>query len=157
MQFDVVDDVHSEREREREEKVKAPRDLQKEKEMEEELRDRKKAEKKAREKEAAYQERLRNWEVRERRRAKEYEREKEKELEKEEEREKEAKRLKEVRFVDVVVVDIAKCPFAMISMVVFTVFGGLRWRKRRSKILQRPWTTATIGRTRSWSWSRRQG
>lgn len=65
--------------------------------MEEELRDRKKAEKKAREKEAAYQERLRNWEVRERRRAKEYEREKEKELEKEEEREKEAKRLKEVR------------------------------------------------------------
>lgn len=72
-----------------------PRDLQREKEVDEENRERKKTEKKAREKEAAYQERLRNWETRERRKTKEYEKEKEKELSKEEEREKEAKRLKE--------------------------------------------------------------
>lgn len=63
--------------------------------MEDEARERKKNEKKAREKEAAYQERLRSWEIRERRKAKEYEKENEKELNKEEEREKEAKRLKE--------------------------------------------------------------
>lgn len=63
--------------------------------MEDENRERKKAEKKAREKEAAYQERLRNWEMRERRRNKDYEKEKERELNREEEREKEAKRLKE--------------------------------------------------------------
>lgn len=75
--------------------MKVPRDLQKEKEIEEENRVRKKAEKKAREKEAAYQERLRNWEIRERRRAAEYEKIKEKQLGKEEEREREAKRLKE--------------------------------------------------------------
>lgn len=59
------------------------------------MRERKKAEKKAREKEAAYQERLRNWEARERRKAKEYERDREKERCREEERENEAKRLKE--------------------------------------------------------------
>lgn len=41
--------------------------------MEEELRERKKAEKKAREKEEAYQERLLNWEQREKRKGKEYE------------------------------------------------------------------------------------
>lgn len=75
--------------------VKVPRDIQKEKEVEDELRERKKAEKKARDKEAAFQERLRNWEIRERRQIKEYEKSKEKELNKEEEREREAKRLKE--------------------------------------------------------------
>lgn len=37
------------------------------------MRERKKAEKKAREKEAAYQERLSNWEIREKRKAKENE------------------------------------------------------------------------------------
>lgn len=41
--------------------------------MEDESRERKRVEKKAREKEAGYQERLRNWESRERRKAKEYE------------------------------------------------------------------------------------
>lgn len=41
--------------------------------MEEEARERKRIEKKAREKEACYQERLKNWESRERRKAKEYE------------------------------------------------------------------------------------
>lgn len=63
--------------------------------MEEEARERKKNEKKIRDKEAAYQERLRNWEARERRKAKEYEKEREKEFCREEEREKEAKCLKE--------------------------------------------------------------
>lgn len=41
--------------------------------MEDEMRERKKAEKKAREKEEAYQERLMNWEQREKRKAKDYE------------------------------------------------------------------------------------
>ncbi|KRT79601.1 hypothetical protein AMK59_7721, partial [Oryctes borbonicus] len=63
--------------------------------MEEEAKEKKKAERRAREKEALYQERLRNWEIRERRKAKEYEKEREKERIKEEEREREAKRLKE--------------------------------------------------------------
>lgn len=63
--------------------------------MEEETKDKKKTERRAREKEAAYQERLRAWETRERRKAKEYEKEREKERLKEEEREREAKRLKE--------------------------------------------------------------
>lgn len=49
----------------------------------------------AREKEAAYQERLRAWEGRERRKAKDYDKEKERERCREEEREREAKRLKE--------------------------------------------------------------
>lgn len=71
------------------------RDLQRSKEMEDELRERKKLEKKAREKEAAYQERLRNWELRERRKAKDYERDQERERCREEDREREAKRLKE--------------------------------------------------------------
>ena len=53
--------------------MKNVRDLQREKEIEEELRERKKTEKKAREKEEAYQERLLNWEQREKRKAKEYE------------------------------------------------------------------------------------
>lgn len=53
------------------------RDVQRTKEVEDEMRERKKLEKKARDKEAAYQERLRNWELRERRKAKEYERDSE--------------------------------------------------------------------------------
>lgn len=71
------------------------RDIQREKEMEDEMRERKKREKKALEKEEAYQERLGNWEARERRKAKEYEKEKERTRLKDEERDKEAKRLKE--------------------------------------------------------------
>lgn len=71
------------------------RDVQRNKEMEDEARERKKLEKRAREKEVAYQERLRNWEIRERRKAKEYERENERERCRDEEREREAKRLKE--------------------------------------------------------------
>lgn len=53
--------------------VRNHREIQREKEMEEESKERKRVEKKAREKEACYQERLRNWESRERRKAKEYE------------------------------------------------------------------------------------
>lgn len=84
------------RERDREEKLmKNARDSQREKEMEEEAHERKKTEKRAREIEIAYQERLRNWEIRERRKGKEYDREREKEQNKEDEREREAKRLKE--------------------------------------------------------------
>uniref|UniRef100_A0A336MGC6 CSON000057 protein n=1 Tax=Culicoides sonorensis TaxID=179676 RepID=A0A336MGC6_CULSO len=75
--------------------VKNLKELQREKEIEEEARERKKQEKKTREKEAAYQDRLRNWESRERRKTKEYDRERETARCKEEEREKEAKRLKE--------------------------------------------------------------
>lgn len=71
------------------------RDVQRTKEMEDELRERKKLEKRARDKEAAYQERLRNWELRERRKAKDYERDSERERCREEDREREAKRLKE--------------------------------------------------------------
>lgn len=46
--------------------IKNLKELQREKEIEEEIRERKKQEKKTRDKEAAYQERLRNWENRER-------------------------------------------------------------------------------------------
>lgn len=93
------EDRDRERERERiREDLSAPktvRNVQRQKEMDEELRDRKKREKKTREMEAAYQERLRIWELRERRKAKDYERENERERCRDEEREREAKRLKE--------------------------------------------------------------
>lgn len=55
------------------------RDVQRTKEMEDEARERKKLEKRARDKEMAYQERLRNWELRERRKAKDYDRDSERE------------------------------------------------------------------------------
>lgn len=71
------------------------KDLQREKEIEEEMRDYKKAEKKTREREDAYHQRLINWELREKRKFKEYEKIRLKEQLKQEEREKEAKRLKE--------------------------------------------------------------
>ncbi|PBC34697.1 RNA-binding protein [Apis cerana cerana] len=67
----------------------------KSREEEEEAKERKKNERRAREKEAAYQERLRAWETRERRKQKEYEKEAEKRRAKREAREREAKRLKE--------------------------------------------------------------
>lgn len=46
--------------------IKNLKELQREKEIEDEIRERKKQEKKTRDKETAYQERLRNWENRER-------------------------------------------------------------------------------------------
>lgn len=63
--------------------------------MEDEARERKRYEKKIREKEASYQERLENWEARERRKEKEYEKEREKEKLKDDEREQDAKCMKE--------------------------------------------------------------
>lgn len=91
-----------ERERERERELRevmrprdSERDWEREREEEEEAYERKKLERKLREKEAAYQERLRNWEARERRKAKDYEKERLKEEERQTEEAKEARRLKE--------------------------------------------------------------
>lgn len=82
--------------REREEKIiRNLKDLQREKEIEEEMREYKKSEKRNREMEEAYQDRLINWELREKRKFKEYEKIRLKDELKQEEREKEAKRLKE--------------------------------------------------------------
>ncbi|XP_015206659.1 RNA-binding protein 25 isoform X2 [Lepisosteus oculatus] len=64
-------------------------------EDEEEAYERRKLERKLREKEAAYQERLKNWEIRERKKAREYAKEAEREEERRRETAKEAKRLKE--------------------------------------------------------------
>lgn len=66
-----------------------------EREEEEEAKERKKNERRAREKDAAYQERLRAWEARERRKLKEYDKENDKKRAKRDAREREAKRLKE--------------------------------------------------------------
>ncbi|XP_015111290.1 RNA-binding protein 25 [Diachasma alloeum] len=92
---DRMRDRNRERDREREEVRKSEREIMREREEEEEAKERKKNERRAREKEAAYQERLRAWETRERRKQKEYEKESEKKRGKREAREKEAKRLKE--------------------------------------------------------------
>ncbi|XP_013775685.1 RNA-binding protein 25-like [Limulus polyphemus] len=88
-------DWSKERERSRERSKDRDRDWQRDKEEDEDLHERRKLERKLREKEAAYQERLRNWESRERRKLKEYEKEKQKEDERRKEEYKEAKRLKE--------------------------------------------------------------
>ncbi|XP_043212853.1 RNA-binding protein 25-like isoform X2 [Amphibalanus amphitrite] len=87
------------RSREREEEPAVPRkserDLKREKEEEEEAKERKKLDRKAREKEAAYQERLRNWETREQKRQREVKKEAEREKQREHEAQREAKKLKE--------------------------------------------------------------
>ncbi|KAH0540393.1 RNA-binding protein 25 [Cotesia glomerata] len=88
-------DRERDREREREEVRKSEREIMREHEEEEEAKERKKIERRAREKEAAYQDRLRQWEGRERRKQKEYEKELDKKRAKREAREKEATRLKE--------------------------------------------------------------
>ena len=67
----------------------------KEKEKEEEEREKRKEEKRTAEKEASYQERIRKWEAREEKKAKEYAKQKSKETKKTDEQEKEAKKLKE--------------------------------------------------------------
>ncbi|XP_051507554.1 RNA-binding protein 25-like [Myxocyprinus asiaticus] len=77
------------RERSREEKKKV------QEEDEEEAYERRKLERKLREKEAAYQERLKNWEIRERKKSRDYSKEEEREEERHREMTKEAKRLKE--------------------------------------------------------------
>jgi len=75
--------------------MKSQRELYKEREMEDEEKESKKAERKARDKEMNYQERLRSWEVREAKKAKDYEKDKSKEKKKADEQEREAKKLKE--------------------------------------------------------------
>ncbi|XP_061078294.1 RNA-binding protein 25 isoform X2 [Conger conger] len=100
-----------EREREREREKERSRDRSKDRsrsreksrdekkrdreEDEEEAYERRKLERKLREKEAAYQERLKNWEIRERKKARDYAKESEREEERRREMAKEAKRLKE--------------------------------------------------------------
>ncbi|XP_014783634.1 RNA-binding protein 25 [Octopus bimaculoides] len=64
-------------------------------EEEEEALERRKLEKKFREKEAAYQERLKNWMIREKKRMREYDKERERESARKAEESKEARRLKE--------------------------------------------------------------
>nr|XP_009305706.1 RNA-binding protein 25 isoform X2 [Danio rerio] len=64
-------------------------------EDEEEAYERRKLERKLREKEVAYQERLKNWEIRERKKSRDYSKETEREDERQREMTKEAKRLKE--------------------------------------------------------------
>ena len=63
--------------------------------MEDEERDRKKAERKARDKETSYQERLRKWELREQRMQSDYKKDKSKEIKRVEDIEREAKKLRE--------------------------------------------------------------
>ncbi|XP_035228240.1 RNA-binding protein 25-like isoform X2 [Stegodyphus dumicola] len=87
------------RERERSDEktttVSRPKEKEYDKEEEEDAYERKKQERKIREKEALYQDRLRNWVARERRKAKEYEKEKIKAEEQKKDEAKEARRLKE--------------------------------------------------------------
>lgn len=74
---------------------KNPKDLRKERELEEEEKERKKAERKARDKEASYQERLRKWEGREQKMAKDYDKDRVKESKRVEDQDREAKKLRE--------------------------------------------------------------
>uniref|UniRef100_A0A3P9NVQ7 RNA binding motif protein 25 n=1 Tax=Poecilia reticulata TaxID=8081 RepID=A0A3P9NVQ7_POERE len=86
---DVSEARSRSRERNREDK-KRDRD-----EDEEDVYERRRLERRLRDKEAAYQERLKNWEIRERKKAREYNKENEREDERRREMMKEAKRLKE--------------------------------------------------------------
>ncbi|NP_001116349.1 RNA binding motif protein 25 S homeolog [Xenopus laevis] len=93
-------DRERDRERERERERERDRDRDKDKkrdreEDEEEAYERRKLERKLREKEAAYQERLKNWEIRERKKTREYEKDAEREEERRRDTTKEGKRLKE--------------------------------------------------------------
>ncbi|XP_067119805.1 RNA-binding protein 25 isoform X2 [Centruroides vittatus] len=82
-------------ERERSRERSRDKDVDKDREDEEDAYERKKLERKLREKEAAYQERLRNWEARERRKGKDYDKARQKEEDQKQEELKEARRLKE--------------------------------------------------------------
>ncbi|KAK6182945.1 hypothetical protein SNE40_010515 [Patella caerulea] len=84
-----------ERERERTHTPDRSRRKEQELEDEEEAKERRKLEKKLREKEAAYKERLTNWEARERKKSRENEKEKEREEERKIEEAREGRRLKE--------------------------------------------------------------
>lgn len=83
------------RERDRDQIDEKPKEKEFDKEDEDDAYERKKQDRKIREKEAIYQERLRNWIARERRKAKEYEKEKIKNEEQKKDEAKEARRLKE--------------------------------------------------------------
>ena len=76
-------------------KRRTQKEMWKEQDLEDEARERKKADRKARDKEASYQERLRKWEGREARMAKEYERDKQKEVKRLEMMDREGKKLRE--------------------------------------------------------------
>lgn len=86
-----------ERERFREEPkiVKNPKEIQRDKEMAEEEYERRRAQKRAREKQDEYMSRLELWEARERKKSRDYEKQRDKDLRKQEKREKEAKAMKE--------------------------------------------------------------
>ncbi|KAK6295379.1 hypothetical protein J4Q44_G00346050 [Coregonus suidteri] len=71
------------------------KDKKRDQEDEEEVYERRRLERKLRDKEAAYQERLKNWEIRERKKARDYSKESEREEERRREMTKESKRLKE--------------------------------------------------------------
>ncbi|XP_054719030.1 RNA-binding protein 25-like [Uloborus diversus] len=81
--------------RERDRTDDKPKEKEHDKDDDDEAYERKKQERKIREKEAVYQDRLRNWTARERRKAKEYEKEKTKADEQRKDESKEARRLKE--------------------------------------------------------------
>ena len=72
-----------------------PKDVRRERELEEESKDRSRAERKASEKERSYQERLKKWETRENKMARQYENDKQKEVRKKEDEEREALKLRE--------------------------------------------------------------
>uniref|UniRef100_A0A4W5MPM9 RNA binding motif protein 25b n=1 Tax=Hucho hucho TaxID=62062 RepID=A0A4W5MPM9_9TELE len=71
------------------------KDKKRDQEDEEEVYERRRLERKLRDKEAAYQERLKNWEIRERKKARDYSKESDREEERRREMTKESKRLKE--------------------------------------------------------------
>ncbi|XP_034018025.1 RNA-binding protein 25b [Thalassophryne amazonica] len=83
------------REKSRDKEREREREKKRDQEDEEEAYERRKLERKLRDKEAAYQERLKNWEMRERKKARDYTKEAEREDERRREMIKEGKRLKE--------------------------------------------------------------
>lgn len=72
-----------------------PKDVRRERELEEEEKEQKRAQRKARDKEASYQERLRKWESREAKMSRNYEGDRQKEMRRKEDEDREAKKLRE--------------------------------------------------------------
>lgn len=90
-----IRDKSIERSRSRERSRDRDKDKKRDQEDEEDVYERRRVERKLREKEAAYQERLKNWELRERKKARDHAKETEREDERRREMVKEGKRLKE--------------------------------------------------------------
>ncbi|KAK6297743.1 hypothetical protein J4Q44_G00323260 [Coregonus suidteri] len=90
-------DMSKDRSHSRDREVSRDRDKDKKRDQEdeEEVYERRRLERKLRDKEAAYQERLKNWEIRERKKARDYSKESDREEERRREMTKEGKRLKE--------------------------------------------------------------